>query len=119
MGMVDYGLGLAVMKKDRFVSLSSAQAREGLLVTPAVHATGNRLVVNARTRPGGRIQVAIADGQNQVCAGFEKEQCIGFVGDAVEHEIRWKDRNTLPSGHFIKLHFYLKDADLFSFQCVD
>ena len=119
MGLVDYGLGLAVMKKDRFVSLSGAEAREGLLVTPPVHTTGSRLMVNARTRPGGMVRVAVADGQNQVYEGFDKEQCIGFSGDSVEHEIRWKGRNALPSGPFKKLHFYLKNADLFSFQCVD
>jgi hypothetical protein len=48
-----------------------------------------------------------------------KEQCIAFSGDSVEQEIRWKGQSALPSGPFKKLHFYLKNADLFSFQCVD
>ena len=116
MSLVDYGLGLAKMKKDRFVSLSSVAAREGVLVTPAINITGKRLIINALIRPGGLVRIALADGQNQVHTGFDKDSCIGFSGDAVEHEIRWNGQSELPAGNFKKLHFYLKNADLFSFQ---
>ena len=116
MSLVDYGLGLARMKKDRLVSLSSAEAREGVLVTPAMSTAGTRLIINARTRAGGSVRVAAADGQNRVHAGFDRDCCIGFSGDAVEHEVRWNAQDRLPAGPFRKLHFYLRNADLFSFQ---
>lgn len=119
MGLVDYGLGLATMKRDRFVSLSSAEAREGVVVTPAINTTSPHLRINARTRPGGAVRVAVADGQNNIHSGFGKEQCAVFVGDHVEHEMSWSGQVRLPASNFKKLHFYLKDADLFSFQFHD
>ena len=119
MDMVDYGLGLAKMKKDRFVSLSSAEAREGVVVTPPISKSGPRLVINARTRSDGLVRVAVADGQNQVYPGFDKDNCLGFSGDAVEHEIKWKGQSELPAGNFKKLHFYLNKADIFSFRLAE
>ena len=38
---------------------------------------------------------------------------------AVECELKWNGKATLPSDKFRKLHFYLKRVELFSFQCVD
>ena len=119
MDSVDYGLGLATMKKDRFVSLSTSEAREGLLVTPAFSQCGPRLVINARTRADGVIRIAIADGQNRVYPGYDEDSCVPFSGDAVEHEVKWKGRDALPEGSFRRLHVYLDKADLFSFQFAD
>lgn len=120
MNLVSYSLGLAKMKKDRFVSISSAEAREGLIVTPPVFPKGGRkLILNVKTRPGGAVRVALADGQGTVLKGFEKESCVPFTGDSVEHRVVWKGQKKLPSISPIGLYFYLDKADLFSFQFVD
>ena len=119
MGPVNYAMGLAKMKIDRFVSISSAQGREGLIVTPAFVPSGNKLLINARTRPGGMVRFAIADGQDRVFDGFGKDECVVFSGDKVAHQVMWKGKTGLPEGTFQKLHIYLKDADIFSFQFVE
>ena len=116
LSMVNYGMGLLKMKQDRFVSISSGCAREGLIVTPACACNGSRLIINALTRPHGAVRVALADGQDQVIQGFTHEDCIPCQGDHVAHHVRWEQQTQLPPNDFVKLHFYLKDADLFSFQ---
>ena len=118
MNLVNYGLGLAKMKRDRFVSISSNKAREGLIVTPAVFPQGNRLRINARTRPGGAVRVALADTQSVVFDGFGKAQSVAFSGDEVDHTMEWKSQDGVPKSASVKLFFYLRDADLFSFQFV-
>ncbi len=119
-GLVSYAMGLARMKRDRFVSISSGAAREGLVVTPAVFPRGRRLIINARTHGrGGAIRVAVADGQDRVLEGYGKEDCVPFTSDAVGHEVAWRAGPDMPSQSFMKLHFYLQNAELFSFQFVE
>ena len=119
LSLVGYSMGLAKMKRDRFVSISSAEAREGLFVTPGVFPEGQRLVLYARTRPSGMVRVALADGQDQVFTGYDKDSCIPLTGDRVDYEIKWSGQSHYPPCNFLKLHFYLKNSDLFSFQFMD
>ena len=74
LGGVNYALGLAKMKRDRFVSLAAGPARTGILVTRPIFPTGGSLVVNLKCHPGGRLQAAIADGQGNVLPGFERQK---------------------------------------------
>lgn len=114
---VRYSLGLAKMKKDRFVSLSAFDVREGIVVTRPFRAAGERLFINAACRPGGYIGVAIATEDGSVLPGFEQSQCIRFSGDSVDHRVEWRDAPVMPArSGFLKLHFFMKEADLFSFQ---
>jgi len=109
-------LGLTKIKKDRFVSISSGDVREGLLITPPVKTSGRKLIINGLTRNNGAIRVAVTDGQNNVFEGFDADNCIPLSGDSVSHEIKWKNQDRLPEAAFIKFQFYLKNADLFSFE---
>ena len=97
---------------------AQAAAETGLRAGTPVVAGGKKLLVNAVIRPGGEVRVAIADGQDKVFDGFGKDDCVAFSGDSVAHDVQWEKRTELPTATFKKLHFYLKDADLFSFQFV-
>ena len=115
--LVDYSLGLVRMKRDRYVSLSSNEVREGVLVTKPLIYAGQRLLVNVHCRPGGQIQAELADAGGNPIPGYEREASIPFAGDAVACQMRWKGGDKLPdNGRFTKFHFYLKDADLFTFE---
>ncbi len=117
LGLVNYALGLLRMKADRFVSLTALAVREGLMVTRPFQAEGGRLVVNARCRPGGSVRIAVADADGKVIPGFEAERCEEFRGDAIGHPLRWKEGALIPfKNNFLRLHVYLRDADLYSFQ---
>ncbi len=111
---VGYALGLARMKRDRYVSLSAFDVRDGVIVTKPFHSRGRRLVINARCRPGGSIQVEAADKDGKPLKGFERENCTPFTGDSVTHTVKWKGKTNIPKRS--KLHFYMKDADLFTFE---
>ncbi len=114
---VNYALGLLRMKVDRFVSLRALPVREGTLVTRPFSSQGNELVVNVQCREGGYVKVAVADAEGKVLPGFEAENCEVFKGDATGHAVRWRGNPFLPADRkFIKLYFFMRDADLFSFQ---
>jgi len=115
MSQVGYALGLARMKMDRFVSLSANQVREGLLITRALSNLGGRLIINAHCHAGGYVKVEAAHLDGTMIKGLERDACIPFSGDDTAHEIAWKAQSRLPEG-WLKLHFYIRDAELYTFQ---
>ena len=46
------------------------------------------------------------------------EDCLGFSGDAVSGEIKWRDKSLaeLPPDCEINLRFVLDDADFFAYE---
>jgi hypothetical protein len=116
---VNYGIGLAKMKRDRFVSLAAGPARTGILVTRPIFPVGKKLIVNVKCQPGGSLQAAVADGQGNVIPGFERDKSQTIGEDAVACELHWNGSSALPTASVVKLHFFLRDAELFSFQFAD
>ena len=60
------------------------------------------------------------DGWNNVWHEYSRDRCERFTGDAVRHPVKWSGRETvneIPGG--VKLKFYLRDAELYSFQFAD
>jgi hypothetical protein len=115
---VNYALGLARMKVDRYLSLSNFGVRDGLLVTKPFQKQGDHLVINAKCRSGGSITVEVTDGNGSVLPGYERENCISFTEDGVDQRIRWQNKQTLPVNGFIKLRFFITNASLYTFQFV-
>ena len=116
---VNYAIGLAKMKRDRFVSLAAGPARTGILVTRPIFPHGNKLIVNVKCHQGGTLQAAIADGQGNVVPGFERENCQIVAEDSVTCELKWHGMSQCPSETFVKLHFFLQNAELYSFQFIN
>ena len=111
-----YSLGLAKVRRDRFVSLDTGPVREGVLVTHPMRSRGGELVINACCREGGTVRAELSDPAGRVIEGFEKENCVAFYGDAVDHAVRWQAGKAIPSGEFLRLRLYLRQAEVFSFQ---
>jgi len=118
-GKVAFGLGLAAMKRDRFVSLDTGPVREGVLITRPLQSRGRALVVNAACRGGGSVRAELTDTAGRVLEGFGKDDCIPFEGDAVAHTVCWKAAKPTPSGEFLRLRLFLRNAEIFSFQFVE
>jgi len=114
---VGYALGLAKLRRDGFVSLDAGAVREGSLVTRQLLTEGGRLVLNARVRPGGYVDVEVTDANDQVLPGFARAACERFTGDSLEHVIRWRGdtANEAVPGGSLRLRFFMKDAELYSF----
>jgi len=116
---VNYALGLAKMKRDRFVSLTAGPARTGILVTRPIFPRGESLLLNVKCHGGGTLQTAIADGNGTVIPGFERENCRIISTDGVACKMTWLGQSKVPTGQFVKLHFFMRNADLFSFQFIE
>ncbi len=114
--LIRQGIGLARLRLNGFVSLRAGSVREGLLVTRPVAVDGRYLEINAQCRPGGYIQVELSDSEDGVLPGYTRSDSHPFTGDAVAHRCRWDRRVELIQPRSLKLRFWLKDADLFSFQ---
>jgi hypothetical protein len=105
------GIGLASWKLDRFVSVDSL-AGGGRLTTVPIIFTGNRLELNAATRPGGQIVVELL-----AAAGNLLVRSKPISDDDLRHHVQWESTVNLATmnGMPVLLRFQLKNAELFSF----
>ena len=78
---------------------------------------GSRLLVNARA-PLGSVKAEALDVDGNPIEGFGVVDCLGFSGDDVSGEIRWRDRSLaeLHPDCEINLRFVLDDADFFAYE---
>ena len=107
-------IGLAKWKLDRFVS-ADARNRSGSLTTIPVIFSGQRLELNASTRPGGSIRVALLGASGQPLEHYASSE--PFHGDELRKSVIWPG-NRSPAemaGKPVCLRFELRDAELFSF----
>jgi hypothetical protein len=104
-------IGLATWKLDRFVSVD-APAEGGTLTTVPLTFVGNRLELNAATKPGGSVTVEVLD-----LAGKTLARSRAFAGDELRHRVVWNDGTPLSSlaGKALTLRFHLKSAELYAF----
>ena len=105
------GVGLAVWRLDRFVSADSPAAGGTLTTVPIVFA-GNRLELNAATRPEGQIVVELLDAAGKVLA-----RCKPVSGDDLRHHVTWESAMDLAAlaGKPVALRFCMRNAELYSF----
>lgn len=111
-------IGLATLKRDRFVSLDAGEV-PGFVTTRPIRNAGGPLLINADAFGGSiRVEVLAADGR--VVPGFGAAECIPVHADSTMHRVRWKDRGELPeSDRPIRLRFRLTRASLYSFHAGD
>ena len=131
--LVRFGLGLARLRKDGFVSFDAGSVREGTLITRPVASQGEGLVINAKCGHNGYVRVEVVDEYDAILAGRSKEQCDVFVGDSTAHKVTWKGDGKLPVARkeerskdtlypwkskppFRKVRFFMKNAELYSFR---
>jgi hypothetical protein len=111
-------LGLATLRPEGFISIDS-DARDSILVTRPFVSDGNRLIVNVACKNNGYFQAELADANDNIIPGYEKNACETFTGDAVAHTIKWKGKSELPReiiSRGAKLRFYYRYAEFYSFR---
>jgi hypothetical protein len=114
-------LGLAVMPKDRFVSVDSLPAQTGHLRTPGLYFVGltrPRLVLNAKVNAGGAIRVRARDHNGNILPGVDFDDCRPLAGDGQALPVTWNASDHLGSlrDRVFHLEFELRDASLFGFD---
>ncbi len=109
------GIGLVKLRKEGFISMHGPQ-NGGVIVTRKIKWPGGKLLINSDARQG-ELSVRVTDPKRKVLPGFDYPDCVAFQGDSVAHEVRWKEQvmSTL-AGQVIRLEFFLKNADLFTFR---
>ena len=112
------GIGVAKLRRDGWVSIE-ADERAGTLMTKALVFEGNKLVINAAAP--GSVAVEVLDERGRALAGYGKQECARFTGDAVRHTVKWAGREDVGrlSGRPVRLRCLLERASLYSFQFRD
>lgn len=106
------------MRLDGFTS-ASAPFNGGSFTTKPVIFNGNQLSLNFSSSAAGGIRVEIRDEEGNVIPGYTAADCDEVFGDSIERSVYWKDKGSDVSGLAgkpVRLHFILRDADLFSFR---
>ena len=112
---------LATLQRDRFVSISAGPDGGYMLTRPMAY-LGGKLHINARTNAQGFIRVAIREAQGTRDGEWPEtwrfDDCTPFAGDSLDHVVTWHDHGPqleeFPAD-VLRLHFWLENADLFSF----
>ncbi|MDQ3622175.1 MAG: hypothetical protein M3463_06770 [Verrucomicrobiota bacterium] len=103
-----------VFRMDGFVSVR-ASAGGGEFLTKPLTFTGSALSLNITSKGATRVEVQDANGRP--LPGFAAEDCTPITGDSVAHTVVWNGGDLCAlAGQPVRLHFVLKDADLFALQ---
>ncbi|HRO46527.1 hypothetical protein [Agriterribacter sp.] len=105
------------MRIDGLVSLQAGM-KEGSVITKPFKFEGKELEINYSTSAAGYVKVELLDVNGKSLPGFSKDDVTEIIGNEIKRVVTWKSNQSLSaiSGKPVKLKFYLKDADLFSFK---
>lgn len=113
------GLRRYSYRLDGFVSMN-ATIYGGYLLTKPITFSGRYLRLNLSTSAMGEIKVEIQDAKTkQGIKGYEMGDCIETFGDSVNKIVCWRNNCydlTELIGRPVRLNFFLRDCDLYSFQ---
>lgn len=113
-------IGVAIMKRDRYMSLASGQWG-GEMITKPFKFAGDKLVLNVDTSSGGRAWVELRDGDNNTFEGYRFEECDPIESvDSLEFTVTWNGKSNLSKlqGQPIRLALRLQRGEVFTFQFV-
>jgi hypothetical protein len=105
------------IRTDGFVSVR-APFGGGRMTTRPIRFSGRRLVLNFSTGAAGSVRAGITAPDGQPVAGFSLDDCRPLVGDAIGKTVAWSGGADLGAlaGKPVRLHFVMKDADIYSLQ---
>jgi len=110
------GVGLATIRKGGFVSLRGPDKRGGVVVTRVIRWPGGALHVNADATDG-ELTVRVSNPLRHAVIGYDHDDTRTFTGDSVDHRVTFAGGSMdAMTGKLIRLEFFLRNADLFSFQ---
>jgi hypothetical protein len=116
-----HGKGSAVrrytLRLDGFVSVQAPRGG-GELLTKRLIFDGDQLELNFSTSAAGSLRVEIQDENGTPFKGFSLADCPEIFGDTVARKVAWNNNPDLSklAGKPVRLHFELKDGDLYSIQ---
>ncbi len=108
------------IRLDGFVSLNAPYVG-GAMTTKPLTFSGSRLLLNYATSAAGSLKVEIRSADDLPIPGFTLKDSAELFGDSTTQIANWKNGSDVSrlAGKPIRLHFELKDGDLYSFQFLD
>ncbi len=105
------------LRIDGFTSVQAGYTA-GELTTRPFTFIGSQLSINYSTSAAGSILVELLDEEGNSFKSFSKSGCIEIIGDEINRKVTWKNNPDLLllNGKTVRLHFLMKDADLYSFK---
>jgi hypothetical protein len=105
------------LRLDGFTSLY-APYKGGEMVTKPFTFSGSELEINYATSAAGEISMEIQDERGEPVPGFTLKDMQRLTGNEISRMVSWNGNQNLKTlaGKPVRLHIYLKDADLYSFR---
>jgi len=105
------------MRLDGFVSVR-APYKGGSMTTKPFAFAGSELLLNFSTSAPGFIRVEIQDAAGKSIPGYSLDEARELIGNYIEHPASWKHGTDVSvlAGRRVRLHFIMKDADLYSLR---
>lgn len=107
----------STLRTDGFVSVN-APYRGGQFWTKLFTFAGRELVLNFATSAAGSVRVELQDAAGQPIPGYTLKEAAELIGDDIGRVVTWHGAVDLSSlaGKPLRLHFVMKDADVYSLQ---
>jgi len=105
------------LRLDGFSSIY-APYKTGSMTTKSLIFKGKKLLLNFATSAPGYIKVEIQNARGKPVPGYSLSDADELIGNYIEHPASWYSQTdvTKLSNQPIRLHFVMKDANLYSFQ---
>lgn len=116
-GQPTHHLQRVTLRTDGFVSVHAPYAG-GAMATKPFTFEGSALTLNFATSAAGSVWVGVQDASGNPVPGFSVDECDELIGDAVGRTVTWKGNGDIGglAGTPVRLHFKMKDADLYALQ---
>jgi hypothetical protein len=108
------GIGLAILRRNGFVSLD-AGSKLGMVTTQAMCKIQGPLLVNADASRGSLV-AELLDLDSNPIPGYTVNDCLPLRSNGLEEPIQWREHSELPeSQEAIRIRFLIKKTSLFGF----
>ncbi|MCP4259987.1 MAG: hypothetical protein GY774_21105 [Planctomycetes bacterium] len=105
------------LRLDGFTSIY-APYKSGSMTTKPFIFNGRKLSLNFATSAPGYIKVEIQNAEGKPVSGYSLSDANELIGNYIEHTASWRSGTDVSplSNQPIRLHFVMKDANLYSLQ---
>jgi hypothetical protein len=105
------------LRLDGFVSVNAPYSG-GEMITKPFRFSGDTLFLNFSTSAAGYIKVEIQDEKGTPLPGYTLKEARETIGNEIAKAVTWKNGASVAplQGKTIRLHFVMKDADLYSIR---
>ena len=114
-------IGLMKWPRNRIIGFQATHPERLQLSLRIEEGAVSRLILNAVTRPGGHVRVALLDAELEPLPGYGFDDCEPIAGDQLEAVVRWQGQSTLPDvreSQSLIAEIEITDGTLYAFDFV-